>query len=115
VVPGQGAVLGDPLQVDPLVGGQAVTRCGQRLLGLPSGFDPPGQVGLFLGGEPGHHADLLQVVLDRVRDLRLAGIVHAPPPPPAFTERNRIMLSREARKTFSRAGPAAAVRPVPVE
>ena len=46
---------------------------GQFLLGLPPGLDPLGQLGFLLGVEPGHLADLLQVVLDRVHVDRVRG------------------------------------------
>jgi hypothetical protein len=66
VVPGPGADLGDPLQVDAFARGQAVAVLGQPLLGGQARLDPPGQFGLLLGGEPGYLADLLQVLLNRV-------------------------------------------------
>ena len=70
------AVVGDPLQVDPLVGGQAPGALGELLLGEQARLDTLGQLDLLLGVEQRHLADLLQVVLDRVgrraghRDLR---------------------------------------------
>ena len=67
VVLGPGAVLGDPLQVDPLVGGQRPAALGQLLLGEQARLDPLGQLDLLLGVEQRDLADLLQVVLDRVR------------------------------------------------
>ena len=59
-------VLGDPLQVDPLVGGQAPAALGELLLGEQARLDPLGQLDLLLGVEQRDLADLLQVVLDRV-------------------------------------------------
>ena len=67
MVLGPGAVVGDPLQVDPRVGGQAPAALGELLLGEQARLDPLGQLDLLLGVEQRHLADLLQVVLDRVR------------------------------------------------
>ena len=66
MVLGPGAVLGDPLQIDPRVGGQ-VLPLGQLLLGEQPRLDPLGQLDLLLGVQQGHLADLLQVILDRIR------------------------------------------------
>ena len=66
MVLGASPVLGDPLQVDPHVGGQ-VLALGQLLLGEQARLDPLGQLDLLLGVQQRHLADLLQVVLDRVR------------------------------------------------
>jgi len=66
VVLGPDAILGDPLQVDARVRGQ-VLALGQLLLGEQARLDPLGQLDLLLGVEQRHLADLLQVVLDRVR------------------------------------------------
>src|SRR6202042_1011722 len=65
VVLGPPAVLGDPLQVDALVGGQPQVL-GQLLLGKQASFDPLGQLNFLLGVEQRDLADLLEVVLDRV-------------------------------------------------
>ena len=70
VVPGPGADLGDPLQVDALARGQAVAAVSQLPLGGQARLDPLGQFGLLLGGEPGYLADLLQVLPDRVGVVR---------------------------------------------
>ncbi len=66
MVLGPGAVLGDPLQVDARVRGQALAL-GQLLLREQARLDPLGQLDFLLGVEQRHLADLLQVVLDRVR------------------------------------------------
>ena len=67
------AVLGDPLEVDPLIRGHPLDL-GQLLLGEQAGLDPLGQLDLLLGVEQRYLADLLEVVLDRVR--RRAGHRH---------------------------------------
>ena len=67
MVLGPGAVVGDPLQVDPLVGGQAPAALGELLLSEQARLDALGQLDLLLGVEQRDLADLLQVVLDRVR------------------------------------------------
>ncbi len=67
MVHGPGAVLGDPLQVVPLAILHTAAVLGQLLLGEQARLDPLGQLDLLLGVEQRHLADLLQVVLDRVR------------------------------------------------
>ena len=74
VVLGPAAVLGDPLQVHPHVAGQVFADPGELLLGEQARLDPLGEVDLLLGVEQRDLADLLQVVLDRVR--RRAGDRH---------------------------------------
>ena len=59
-------VLGDPLQVDPRIDRQA-RALGELLLGEQARLDPLGQLHLLLGIEQRDLADLLQVVLDRIR------------------------------------------------
>jgi len=66
VMPGPGADLGDPLEVDALARGQPVAALGQPLFGGQASLDPLGQFGLLLGGQPGYLADLFQVLPDLV-------------------------------------------------
>jgi hypothetical protein len=66
VLPGSGANLGGPLQVDALARGQPVAGLGQLQLGGQARLDPLGQFGLLIGGEPRHLADLRQVIPDRL-------------------------------------------------
>src|ERR1039458_2003189 len=67
VVLGRGPVPGDPLHVDPRVAVQRPAALGHLLLGEQPRLDPLGQLDLLLGAEQRDLADLLQVVLDRVR------------------------------------------------
>ena len=67
VLLGAATVLGDPLQLVPEFESQSAAFLGEFLLGEQTRLDPLGELDLLFGVEQRHLADLLQVVLDRVR------------------------------------------------
>ena len=67
MVLGPAAILGDPLQVAPDVVRHRPAAVGELLLREQAGLDPLGELDLLLGVEERDLADLLEVILDRVR------------------------------------------------
>ena len=61
------AVLGDPVQLTAVFGLKVIALRPQQVLGVQAGLNALGELDLLGGVEQRHLADLLEVVLDRIR------------------------------------------------